>query len=53
MEECMLVGHIWRMEVNKNTVPWLSWLLSGLSPQRLRFDPVLVHVGFVVDKVAL
>jgi hypothetical protein len=34
-------------------VPWLRRLVAGLSPRRLGFDPGLVHVGFVVDKVAL
>jgi hypothetical protein len=34
-------------------VPWLRRLAAGLSPQRPRFDPGSVHVGFVVDKVAL
>jgi hypothetical protein len=28
-------------------------LVAGLSPRRSRFDPGSVHVGFVVDKVAL
>jgi hypothetical protein len=30
-------------------VPWLRRLVAGLSPRR----PASVHVGFVVDKVAL
>jgi hypothetical protein len=34
-------------------VPWLRRLVAGLPAQRLRFDPGSVHVGFVVDKVAL
>jgi hypothetical protein len=34
-------------------VPWLMRLVSGLPPQKLGFDPGSVHVGFVVDKVAL
>jgi hypothetical protein len=34
-------------------VPWLRWLVAGLSPRRPGFDPGSVHVGFVVDKVAL
>jgi hypothetical protein len=34
-------------------VPWLRRLVAGLSPRRPRFDPGPVHVGFVVDKVAL
>ena len=34
-------------------VPWLRWLVAGLSQRRPGFDPESVHVGFVVDKVAL
>jgi hypothetical protein len=34
-------------------VPWLRRLAAGLPPRRPGFDPGLVHVGFVVDKVAL
>jgi hypothetical protein len=34
-------------------VPWLRRLVAGLSPRRFGFDPGSVHVGFVVDKVAL
>jgi hypothetical protein len=34
-------------------VPWLRWLATGLPPRRPWFDPRSVHVGFVVDKVAL
>jgi hypothetical protein len=34
-------------------VPWLRRLVAGLSPRRPGFDPGSVHVGFVVDKVAL
>jgi hypothetical protein len=34
-------------------VPWLRWLVIGLSPQRTRFAPGSVHVRFVMDKVAL
>jgi hypothetical protein len=34
-------------------VPWLKRLVAGLSPRRPGFDPGSVHVGFVVDKVAL
>jgi hypothetical protein len=33
--------------------PWLRRLVAGLSPRRPGFDPGSVHVGFVVDKVAL
>jgi hypothetical protein len=34
-------------------VPWLRRLVASLSPPRPGFDPGSVHVGFVVDKVAL
>jgi hypothetical protein len=34
-------------------VPWLRSLVAGLSPQRPGFAPWSIHVGFVVDKVAL
>jgi hypothetical protein len=34
-------------------VPWLKRLVAGLSPRRPGFDPGSVHVGFVVDKLAL
>ena len=34
-------------------VPWLRRLVAGLPPRRHGFDPGSVHVGFVVDKVAL
>jgi hypothetical protein len=34
-------------------VPWLRRLVAGLSPRRPGFDVGSVHVGFVVDKVAL
>jgi hypothetical protein len=34
-------------------VLWLRWLVAGLPPRRPGFDSGSVHVGFVVDKVAL
>jgi hypothetical protein len=34
-------------------MPWLRRLVAGLSPWRPGFDLGSVHVGFVVDKVAL
>jgi hypothetical protein len=34
-------------------VPWLRWLVTGLSPRRPGFAPGSIHVGFAVDKVAL
>jgi hypothetical protein len=36
-----------------SAVPWLRQLFAGLPLRRPVFDPGLVHVGFVVDKVAL
>jgi hypothetical protein len=34
-------------------VPCFRRLVAGLSPRRPGFDPGSVHVGFVVDNVAL
>jgi hypothetical protein len=34
-------------------VPWLRRLVAGLPARRTRFDPGSIHVGLVVDKVAL
>jgi hypothetical protein len=34
-------------------VPWLRSLVAGLSPGRPGIAPGSIHVGFVVDKVAL
>jgi hypothetical protein len=34
-------------------LPWLRWLVTCLSLRRLRFDRRPIHVGFVVDRVAL
>jgi hypothetical protein len=39
--------------VRPKAVPWLRWLVAGLSPRRPGFEPGSIHVGFVVDKVAL
>jgi hypothetical protein len=33
--------------------PWLRSLVTGLSPQRPGFASGAIHVGFVMDKVAL
>jgi hypothetical protein len=35
------------------SVTWLRRLATGISPRRLAFPPKLVHVRFLVDKVAL
>jgi hypothetical protein len=40
-------------KVTRVAVPWLRQLVAGLSTRRPGFDPSSVHVGFVVDKVAL
>jgi hypothetical protein len=37
----------------KYAVPWFRSLVAGLSPRRPGFAPGSIHVGFVVDKVAL
>jgi hypothetical protein len=34
-------------------MPWLRWLVTGLSLQGLGFTPGSVHVAFVVDRLAL
>jgi hypothetical protein len=34
-------------------VPWLRWLVTGLSLQKAAFTPRSVNVGFVADRVAL
>ena len=34
-------------------VPWLRWLVAGLSSKRLGFDPRPPYVGFVVDEPTL
>jgi hypothetical protein len=34
-------------------VPWLRSLVAGLSPLNPEFAPGSIHVGFLVDKVAL
>jgi hypothetical protein len=36
-----------------NNLPWLRWLIVGLSPWRPGFDPSSAHVRFMLDKVAL
>jgi hypothetical protein len=38
---------------NQKAVTWLRRLVGGLSPRKPGFDPGSVHVGFVVDKMAL
>jgi hypothetical protein len=54
---CMLRGSnltaVRHLPTAVRAVPWLRRLVAGLSPRRSGFDPGSVHVGFVVDKVAL
>jgi hypothetical protein len=33
--------------------PWFMRLVAGLSPLRPGIDPMSVHVGFVVDRMAM
>jgi hypothetical protein len=32
------------------SVPWIRWLATGISPWRSRFNTRPVPVGFVVDR---
>jgi hypothetical protein len=48
----MSLAYIFSLEM-KVAVPWLKRLVVGLSPRRPGFAPGSIHVGFVVDKVAL
>jgi hypothetical protein len=49
-----LVYDIYVQFIGRNmVVPLLRSLVAGLSPWRPRFAPGSIHVGFVVDKVAL
>jgi hypothetical protein len=36
-----------------STVLWVRWLVAGLSPSRLGFNPRAVLMRFVVDEVAM
>jgi hypothetical protein len=42
-----------RLTLRIMAVPWLRRLVAGLSPRRPGFDSGSVHIGFVVDRVAL
>jgi hypothetical protein len=44
---------LWLVLSQHLAVPWLRRLVTGLSPRRPGFAPGSVHVGFVVDKIAL
>jgi hypothetical protein len=39
--------------INYRAVPWLRSLVAGLPPRKPGFATGSIHVGFVVDKVAL
>jgi hypothetical protein len=43
---------MFNLKVSK-AVPWLRWLVAGLSLRRPGLAPGSIHVGFVVGKVAL
>jgi hypothetical protein len=63
LTQCHFVHHTSHMNLVNGTyclyqqsntaVPWLRRLVAGLPPRRPGFDAGSVHVGFVVDKVAL
>jgi hypothetical protein len=38
--------------LTEDSMPWLWQLVTGLSPQRLSFNPRLYCARFVVDEVA-
>jgi hypothetical protein len=43
--------HMLSIDSFGKAMPWLRRLVTSLLPQRPRFVPGSVHVGFVVDKV--
>jgi hypothetical protein len=51
----LLCGFLLTAEIKyvEKAVPWLRSLVAGLSPRKSGFAPGSIHVGFVVDKVAL
>jgi hypothetical protein len=49
---CIHTAKQWHF-LRRWAVPWLRRLAADLPTRRPRFDPGSVHVGFVVDKVAL
>jgi hypothetical protein len=55
--ECRLsrlcVSHVVMCMGWPQAVPWLRSLVAALSPRRPGFAPGSIHVGFVVDKVAV
>jgi hypothetical protein len=40
---------IWKSKGKDCAMPWLRWLVAGLSPRRPGFEPRSVYVGFVVE----
>ena len=46
-------GKVVSVKSQYRAVPGLLLLVAGLLPRKPGFDPGLVHVGFVVVKVAL
>jgi hypothetical protein len=39
--------------IHAETMPYLRQFVTGFPPQWPRFDPRSIHVGFVVNEVAL
>jgi hypothetical protein len=50
---CFLADLLFTNSIFIWALPWLKRLVAGLSPRRPGFAPGSIHVGFVVDKVAL
>jgi len=41
------------VQMDRIAVLWVRWLVAGLLPLKLVFNPRAVHMRFVVDRVAL
>ena len=56
---CLLCGTNWIFKYSSDSfvspvvVPWPRRLVDSFSPRRVKFDPLLVRVRFVVDRMAL
>jgi len=44
------IGYLAVVLHGKNVIPWLGWIVTGLSPQRPRFNPRPVYVEFMWSK---
>jgi hypothetical protein len=47
--KCRFSGTV---NLNREALPWLKWLVANVLPQRPWLNARPVHVGFVVDKMA-